>query len=65
MLLNNNLETSRLIIRSWKRTDTDFTLNLWGDRENGKYMSDPARKIRMKIIFKLLRRWRIIRTDII
>ncbi|MBO4909573.1 MAG: GNAT family N-acetyltransferase [Lachnospiraceae bacterium] len=44
MLLNNNLETSRLIIRSWKRTDTDFTLNLWGDRENGKYMSDPARE---------------------
>ncbi len=44
MLLNNNLETSRLIIRSWKRTDTDFTLNLWGDLENGKYMSDPARE---------------------
>lgn len=42
MLLNENIETSRLIIRSWKRSDKEFTLALWGDRENGKYMSDPA-----------------------
>lgn len=44
MLLKYNIETTRLMIRSWKKTDTEFTLDLWGDRENGKYMSDPARE---------------------
>ena len=42
MLLKRNIETPRLILRSWRRTDTDFTLSLWGDAENGKYMSDPV-----------------------
>ena len=42
MLLKKNIETPRLIIRSWKKADTEFTLSLWGDKENGKYMSDPA-----------------------
>lgn len=41
MLLVKGLETPRLTIRSWRRTDKDFTLAMWGDRENGKYMSDP------------------------
>ena len=44
MLLGENLETPRLTIRSWRRSDKDFTLSLWGDRENGKYMSDPVRE---------------------
>ena len=44
MLLTKNLETPRLLIRSWRKTDKDFTLSMWGDRENGKYMSDPARE---------------------
>ena len=39
MLLINNLETQRLMIRSWRRSDKEFTLSLWGDKENGKYMS--------------------------
>ncbi|MBR6256870.1 MAG: GNAT family N-acetyltransferase [Lachnospiraceae bacterium] len=43
MLLAQNIETPRLVIRSWKKTDTDFTLALWGDGENGQYMSDPVR----------------------
>ena len=42
MLLIKNLETRRLTIRSWRKSDKDFTLSLWGDRENGKYMSDPV-----------------------
>ncbi|WP_051207765.1 GNAT family N-acetyltransferase [Butyrivibrio sp. AE3006] len=42
MLLTKNIETPRLIIQSWRKTDTDFTLALWGDAENGKYMSDPS-----------------------
>lgn len=42
MLLNRIIETPRLVIRSWKKSDADFTRSLWGDRENGMYMSDPA-----------------------
>lgn len=44
MLLADSMETPRLIIRSWRRSDKDFTLSLWGDKENGKYMSDPVRE---------------------
>ena len=44
MLLIKNLETPRLTIRSWQKSDKDFTLSLWGDKENGKYMSDPIRE---------------------
>ena len=44
MLLIQNIETPRLVIRSWRKTDVDFTLSLWGDRETGRYMSDPARE---------------------
>ena len=44
MLLVKNLETPRLTIRSWQKTDKEFTLSLWGDRENGKYMGDPVRE---------------------
>lgn len=42
MLLNENIETPRMIIRSWYRTDREFTLSLWGDKENDEYMSDPS-----------------------
>ena len=44
MLLIKNLETPRLTIRSWQKSDKGFTLSLWGDKENGKYMSDPIRE---------------------
>jgi hypothetical protein len=44
MLLMKNLETPRLTIRSWQKSDKDFTLSLWGDKENGKYMSDHTRE---------------------
>ena len=44
MLLIKNPETPRLRLRSWRKSDKDFTLSLWGDRENGKYMSDPVRE---------------------
>ncbi len=44
MLLSKDLETPRLTIRSWRRDDKDVTLALWGDRENGRYMSDPVRE---------------------
>lgn len=35
------LETNRLIIRSTKKEDTDFCLDIWLDDEMGKYLSDP------------------------
>ena len=37
VLLIKNLETPRLTIRSWQKSDKDFTLSLWGDKENGNY----------------------------
>ncbi|MBR7081810.1 MAG: GNAT family N-acetyltransferase [Oscillospiraceae bacterium] len=44
MLLVKNIETPRLLIRSWRKTDKDFTLSLWCERENGRYMADPVRE---------------------
>ena len=37
MLLIKNIETPRLTLRSWHKSDKDFTLSLWGDKENGNY----------------------------
>lgn len=42
MQLARDILTPRLRIRTYKATDRDFILALWGDRENGKYMIDPA-----------------------
>ena len=42
MELAKNLETPRLVIRSCRKTDTDFILSIWGDRENGKFMTAAA-----------------------
>ncbi len=42
MLLARNIETPRLIVRSYRKEDRAFVLSLWGDRENGKYMIDPT-----------------------
>ena len=42
MILSEIIETPRLVIRSWRKEDKEFTLSLWGDKENGKYMSDPS-----------------------
>ncbi|MBR4443061.1 MAG: GNAT family N-acetyltransferase [Clostridia bacterium] len=44
MELKKNLESPRLIIRSYRESDKDFCVSLWCDEENGKYMSDPARE---------------------
>ena len=54
MLLIRNLETPRLTIRSWQKSDKDFTLFLWGDKENGKYMSDPIRENMDEAYLKLV-----------
>ena len=42
MTLKEPIVTPRLAIRSYGASDRDFCLSLWCDRENGKYMSDPA-----------------------
>lgn len=42
-MIKNNLETNRLIIRSTKKEDTSFCLDIWLDDEMGKYLSDPPR----------------------
>ena len=47
-----NLETNRLIIKSTKREDTDFCLDIWLDDEMGKYLSDPPREKANDTYFK-------------
>ena len=42
MKLENRIETPRLIIRPYGKSDRDFCLSLWCDKENGRYMADPA-----------------------
>ena len=42
MQLAEDILTPRLRIRSYCSADRDFILSLWGDRENGRYMIDPA-----------------------
>ena len=42
MKLSEDLITPRLRIRSHRAGDKAFVLALWGDCENGRYMSDPA-----------------------
>ena len=37
-------ETNRLIVRSTKKEDTDFCLDMWLDDEMGRYLSDPPRE---------------------
>ncbi|MGH4125515.1 MAG: GNAT family N-acetyltransferase [Clostridium sp.] len=39
-----NLETNRLIIKSTKKEEADFCLDIWLDDEMGKYLSDPPRE---------------------
>ncbi|MBI9014807.1 MAG: GNAT family N-acetyltransferase [Clostridiales bacterium] len=39
----NCIESNRLVIRSTKKVDADFCINIWQDDEMGKYMSDPPR----------------------
>ena len=38
------IDTPRLEIRTYRPEDKEFILSTWGDRENGKYMCDPARE---------------------
>ena len=44
MKLQEPIRTPRLVIRSYTNADREFLLSTWGDRENGKYMVDPARE---------------------
>lgn len=41
MQIKNDLLTSRLIIRNYRKEDLPFVSAMWFDKENGKYMSDP------------------------
>lgn len=41
MKLETPIETPRLLLRSYRLADRDFSISLWCDAENGRYMSDP------------------------
>ncbi|WP_373899440.1 GNAT family N-acetyltransferase [Haloimpatiens sp. FM7315] len=38
------LRTNRLVVRSTKKEDADFCMDIWLDKEMGKYLSDPPRE---------------------
>ncbi|SHJ00046.1 GNAT family N-acetyltransferase [Pseudobutyrivibrio xylanivorans] len=42
MKVEHNIETPRMIIRSYQDDDRAFCISLWCDPVNGKYMSDPS-----------------------
>jgi ribosomal-protein-alanine N-acetyltransferase len=42
-MMVNDLESTRLIIKSTKKEDASFCLDIWLDDEMGKYLSDPPR----------------------
>ncbi len=43
--MTKKLESNRLIIRSTKKEDTDFCLDIWLDEEMGRFLSDPPREL--------------------
>ncbi len=43
MMMIKDLETNRLIIKSTRKEDASFCLDIWLDDEMGKYLSDPPR----------------------
>ena len=43
-MVENVLETNRLIIKSTKKEDANFCLDIWLDDEMGEYLSDPPRE---------------------
>jgi len=42
--MNNVLETNRLFIKSTKKSDADFCVDLWQDDEIGKYFATPPKE---------------------
>lgn len=36
------IETKRLKLRNYERTDANFAISIWNDPEMGKYMPDPS-----------------------
>ena len=41
MKLAGGIETPRLMIRPYLKSDRDFCLSLWCDKTNGEFMADP------------------------
>lgn len=44
MRLENEIETPRLTLRSYRDDDRDFCISMWCDETNGEYMADPLLK---------------------
>ena len=44
MKIKNKLIGKRIAIRSYLKSDIDFVSEMWFDKENGKYLSDPERE---------------------
>lgn len=44
MKIENKLIGKRIAIRSYQKTDLEFVSEMWFDKENGKYLSDPEKE---------------------
>lgn len=44
MKIDKDLQGKRIRIRNYTEADLAFVTDMWFDRENGKYMSDPTRE---------------------
>lgn len=44
MKIEKKLVGKRIAIRSYQKSDLDFVIGMWFDKENGKYLSDPERE---------------------
>lgn len=44
MKIKNMLTGKRITVRSYRKSDLDFVSEMWFDKENGRYLSDPERE---------------------
>lgn len=44
MKLSEPLTGERIVLRNYKSSDLKFITDMWFDKQNGKYMSDPTRE---------------------
>ena len=44
MQIEKPLSTSRITIRNYQKADLPFLCEMWFDKENGKYLSDPTKE---------------------
>ena len=54
MEIEKKLVGKRITVRSYLRSDLDFVSEMWFDKENGKYLSDPEKEFIDEIFQKAI-----------